>query len=65
MAAGPRFRAGPSARPVHELVEDQQEAGDVGELRLEAGLAEIDEAMPTGAAAGARYAEAGMRAVGR
>ena len=28
-------------------------------------LAEIDEAMPAGAAAGARYAEAGMRSVGR
>jgi aryl-alcohol dehydrogenase-like predicted oxidoreductase len=28
-------------------------------------LAEIDAAMPAGAAAGARYAEAGMRTVGR
>jgi aryl-alcohol dehydrogenase-like predicted oxidoreductase len=36
------------------------------EIELTLGdLAEIDSAMPAGAAAGARYAEAGMRAIGR
>ncbi|HEX6013582.1 MAG TPA: aldo/keto reductase, partial [Geminicoccaceae bacterium] len=43
----------------------EENVGSV-EIELTLGdLAEIDSAMPAGAAAGARYAEAGMRTVGR